>query len=71
MVFGLGIWEILLLVAVVLLLFGTKRIPALVRALGEGISNFRRGLRGDRELGEVRSKRVDSADTSLPRHRDN
>jgi sec-independent protein translocase protein TatA len=38
--------EILLIVLVVLLLFGGRKIPELARGLGEGVRNFRTALRG-------------------------
>ena len=37
---SLGIWEILLIVAVVAVLFGGKRLPQLGKGLGEAITNF-------------------------------
>ena len=43
--FGMGHWEILLLVLVVLLLFGAKRIPDMAQGVGRGIREFRTGLR--------------------------
>ena len=39
--FGLGTGEILLILLVVLLLFGAKRLPELARGLGKGINEFR------------------------------
>jgi sec-independent protein translocase protein TatA len=45
--FGLGIWELVVILAIVVLLFGTSRLPQLGKGLGEGISNFKRGLKGD------------------------
>lgn len=38
---GLGGWEIALILFVVLLLFGAKRIPELARGLGRGIREFK------------------------------
>ncbi len=38
---GLGGWEILLIVLVVLIFFGAKRIPELARGLGKGIREFK------------------------------
>lgn len=38
---GLGGWEILLILFVVLLLFGAKKIPELARGLGRGIREFK------------------------------
>ena len=38
---NLGPWEILLVLIVVLVLFGAKRLPELARGLGLGINEFR------------------------------
>ncbi len=43
--FGLGMAEALILLAVVLLLFGAKRIPELGSSMGRALTNFKRGLR--------------------------
>ena len=37
MPFGLGIWEIVILLAVLALLFGAKGVPAMARRLGTGV----------------------------------
>lgn len=42
----LGTWEIIIIVAVVLLLFGGKKIPELMRGLGNGVKEFRDGMNG-------------------------
>lgn len=39
--------EILLIAVIVLLLFGGKRIPELMKGLGRGAREFKEGLRGD------------------------
>lgn len=41
----LGLPELLIILVIVVLLFGAKRIPDLARGLGEGIRNFRAGVR--------------------------
>lgn len=41
----LGTWEIVAIVVVVLLLFGGKKIPELMKGLGKGVSNFKSGLK--------------------------
>ncbi|WP_287936267.1 twin-arginine translocase TatA/TatE family subunit [Duncaniella freteri] len=40
----LGTGEIIVILAVVLLLFGAKRIPELARGIGRGVSSFCQGL---------------------------
>ena len=40
---ALSPWEIAIIIAVVLLLFGGKKIPELMKGLGKGISEFKKG----------------------------
>ena len=51
---SLGVPELLIILAIVLLIFGYSRLPSLGKGLGEGIRNFRQGLRGghDRDGGD-------------------
>ena len=41
-----GIQELLIILLIVVVLFGARRIPELARGLGEGIRGFRSSLRG-------------------------
>ena len=41
---GLGMGEILIIALVVLLLFGGKKIPELMKGLGKGVRSFKEGL---------------------------
>ncbi len=45
-----SIWQILLVLAIVILLFGPKRIPGLGKSLGEAIRGFKKGLNEDSEI---------------------
>ena len=47
--FSLGPWEILLILIVVLILFGAKRLPELARGLGKGINEFRDAVDNGKE----------------------
>jgi sec-independent protein translocase protein TatA len=42
-----GIWEWVLIIVAILLLFGATKLPKLGKGLGEGIRNFKDGLKGD------------------------
>ncbi|MFH2056405.1 MAG: twin-arginine translocase TatA/TatE family subunit [bacterium] len=42
---GIGWQEILVILLVVLVLFGAKRIPEIARGLGRGITDFRRAVK--------------------------
>ncbi len=44
--FGIGTQEILFIVLVVLLFFGGKKIPELMKGLGKGIRSFKDGMNG-------------------------
>lgn len=42
---GIGTPEIIGIVLVVLLLFGAKRIPELMKSMGKGVKNFKEGMK--------------------------
>ena len=42
----LGTWEIIVIVLVVLLLFGGKKIPELMKGVGKGVKSFKDGMNG-------------------------
>ena len=46
---GLGMQEILFIALIVLLFFGGKKIPELMKGIGRGIRSFKEGARGDGE----------------------
>lgn len=45
----IGTWEIILIVLVILLIFGGKKIPELMHGLGKGLKSFKDGLNGKEE----------------------
>jgi len=47
--FGLGLPEILISLFIIILIFGTSRIPELGKGLGEGIKNFKKAIKGEDE----------------------
>ena len=44
-----GPWQVIVIVAIVLLLFGGKKIPELMKGLGRGIKEFKEGMNPDEE----------------------
>jgi len=48
----IGVTEWLVILAILLLLFGAAKLPAMGKGLGEGIRNFKRALKGDEEEGK-------------------
>jgi sec-independent protein translocase protein TatA len=56
----IGGWEWVLIGAVVLLLFGARKLPELARAMGSSITQFKKGLKEEPEqLGEGKAKAKD------------
>jgi len=53
---SLGIWEILLIIVVIALLFGGKKLPELGKGLGQGIKNFKNAVKGIDEEEEKKAK---------------
>jgi len=52
--FGFGVMEIALVVGLLVLLFGAKRIPLIAKGLGEGIRNFRTSIKdGEGDQGRL------------------
>ncbi len=47
--FGIGIWELLILLLVLLLVFGPKRLPEMGRQLGKGMREFKESISGRSE----------------------
>ena len=45
LLFSLGAPEVILIALVVLLIFGGKKIPELMRCLGKGVNSFKKGLK--------------------------
>jgi sec-independent protein translocase protein TatA len=53
MPFGIGIWELLILLLVLLLVFGPKRLPEMGRQLGKGMREFKDSVTGDSDDDEA------------------
>ncbi|MEW6266235.1 MAG: twin-arginine translocase TatA/TatE family subunit [Thermodesulfobacteriota bacterium] len=47
---GLGIWELLLILLIVLIIFGAGKLPEIGAGLGRGISNFRKTTQEGKEI---------------------
>ncbi len=45
LIFNLGAWEILLIVLAIILLFGGKKIPELMKGVGQGVRSFKDGMK--------------------------
>lgn len=46
---AIGPWQIAVIAILILLMFGGKKIPELMRGLGKGVSEFKKGKDGEKE----------------------
>ena len=63
---GIGMQEVLLIALVVLLFFGGKKIPELMRSLGQGVRLFKKGMNEDSPEELSQKKPVDDNEVKLP-----
>jgi len=50
---GIGIWQIVLVLAIVLILFGAGKLPKVMGDLAKGVKTFRSGLKDEEEGGST------------------
>lgn len=53
---NMGPWQIAIVALAILLLFGGKRIPELMKGLGSGIKEFKKGLKDEDETKKKKTK---------------
>lgn len=63
-----GIWELLIILAVVLVIFGPSRLPAMAKGLGRSVREFRNGIRDLR--GDVEAAGSEESRPSTRSHAD-
>lgn len=61
--FGMGTTELFIILIIVLVLFGSKKIPDLLGGLGKGIRSFKKGMNED-DSAETHAKKIDSSKNS-------
>lgn len=67
LIFGLGTGEIILIVVVILLLFGAKRIPDLMKSMGKGVKSFKEGMKEvEKEINAPDETAQESSDKKEP-----
>lgn len=58
--FNFGTGEVIIIVAVILLLFGGKKIPELMKGIGKGVKSFRQGMN---EVEDELKKPIEDSDS--------
>jgi len=63
---GVSVWQILIILLIVLLLFGAGRLPTLMGDLAKGIKSFKSGLRDEGDMDEAGPDRTIEAKPAAP-----
>lgn len=58
----LGIWEMLIILVVVLLVFGPRRLPEMAKGMGQAVREFRKGIRDMKDDIEKEVNKDDDSD---------
>jgi len=61
LLFGIGMQEVIVIALIVLLLFGGKKIPELMKGLGKGVKSFKDGMK---EIDDVSDDKGDDKSSS-------
>lgn len=64
--FGLGISEIAVILLILVIIFGARRLPELGAGLGKGIKNFKAGISGKDEIDVTPSKEKEEVTEGRP-----
>lgn len=59
----LGIWELLIILVVVLLIFGPRRLPEMAKGLGQSVREFRKGIRDMKNDFETEASKPEESET--------
>ncbi len=62
----IGGWEIVIVLVIVLIIFGPKRLPDLGRSLGSGMRNFKESVTG-KDGDELRPTELEATEAAPPR----
>ena len=66
----IGTTELLLIGGIALLLFGGKKLPEMMRGLGQGVREFKKGASEDKEEGKEEDTHEDVSENTSPHQKD-
>lgn len=55
--FGMGMWELLIILVIILIIFGVGKLPEIGSALGKGIKNFKKSVNENNEIANKETKK--------------
>jgi sec-independent protein translocase protein TatA len=58
--FGLGHWELIIILIIVLMVFGAGKLPEIGGGLGKAIGSFKKGIKGKESDEEDEKEKIDS-----------
>lgn len=62
-----GLWEILIIALVILLIFGGRKIPELMKGLGKGVKSFKAGMaEAEKDLQDIK-KDIEKPEDQTPK----
>ncbi len=61
---SIGIWELLLILAIVFVLFGAGKLPQVMADLGKGVKSLKEGLKGEQKKDEAKNNAESSSTNS-------
>ena len=59
--FGLGHWELLIVLVIAMIIFGAGKLPQVGSALGKSIGNFKKGVAEDNKVENESTKKIEAA----------
>ena len=63
---GLGFWELIIILGIVFLLFGGRKIPEISRGIGLSVRNFKKGLHEPEAIDITPKKEGSAAEEEIP-----
>jgi len=67
LIFGIGGPEIIFIAFIILLFFGGKKIPEIMKGLGKGVKSFKDGINGVDEAKDESSQKTDDKKEDTPK----
>ncbi|MCI6641635.1 MULTISPECIES: twin-arginine translocase TatA/TatE family subunit [Campylobacter] len=59
---AVGPWQIIVILVIIVLLFGAKKIPELAQGIGKGIKTFKKEMESSDEVTENKTEKVEKKD---------